>query len=97
MRKARPPRSNLDKKEQITRVKYLCNNDKIVVLKEDKGGAIIVMDKEDYILKMNEHINCSSYKKLNSNPIFRVIKEVRMGIKESNLDEKIEEEVYIFM
>lgn len=71
--KSKRPRSNLDK-EGREALKSIRNNDKIVVLKADKGGATMVLNKEDYIHKMNEHLSCGSYKKVNSNPIPKVMR-----------------------
>jgi hypothetical protein len=46
------------------------------------------MNSEDYKTKMIEHLTLSgSYRKLASNPIARITKEVKKVIKDSNLDE----------
>lgn len=73
MMKAKPPKGNLNKEGQVA-LRSLRNNDKIVVLKADKGGETIILDKDDYIHKMKENLNCDSYRRLNSNPIPKVIK-----------------------
>lgn len=73
MLKSKCPKSNLNK-EGREALRSLRNNDKIVVLKVDKGGATVVLNKEDYIHKMNEHLNCGSYRRVSSNPIPKVIK-----------------------
>ena len=92
MRKAKTPKSNLSKAEQKA-FKSLRNNEKIVVLKADKGGAAVILDKEDYIFKMNEHLNCGSYKKLNKNPIPKIMKEVKKAISESSIDDKLKKKL----
>lgn len=79
MRKAKASKSNLSREEKIS-FRSLRNNDKIVVLKADKGGATMILDKEDYICKMNEHLSCGSYKKLSTNPIPKIMREVKMTI-----------------
>lgn len=87
MRKAKPPKSNLSNKLLLA-LKNLINNDNIIILKVDKGGATIIMDKEDYNLKMRDHLYSNgSYKKLQHNLISRIIKEVKKSINESNLDD----------
>jgi hypothetical protein len=59
-----------------------------VILKADKGGATIVMKIMDYNTKIIEHLTTTrSYKKLDNNPISKVIKEAKKAIKVSNLDE----------
>lgn len=92
MRKAKTPESNLSKEEQRS-FKSLWNNDKIVVLKADKGGATVILDKEDYVCKMNEHLSCGSYKKLSNNPIPKIMKEVKKTISKSNLEEKLKKKL----
>lgn len=47
LRKAKPHRSNLSKHE-FEALKSLNNNKDIVVLKADKGGAAVILNKEDY-------------------------------------------------
>jgi len=68
MRKVKPLRRYLNKYEQIF-LRNLRNNDKIVVLRVDKGGTIVFMDKDNYMLKMNEDLNYGSYINLNTNPM----------------------------
>lgn len=86
MRKDKTSKSNLSKEEQIS-FRLLRNNDKILVLKEDKGGEMVILDKEDYVCKMNEHLYYGSYKKLTNNPIPKIMREVKKKISDSNLDE----------
>jgi hypothetical protein len=87
LRNAKPPKNNISKKDQEA-IKNLRNNENIVILKADKGGATVVMNKTDYNNKMMEHLTTTgSYKKLDNNPISMVIKEVKKAIKVSNLDE----------
>jgi hypothetical protein len=87
LRNAKPPKNNISKKEQEA-IKNLRNNENIAILRADKGGATVVMNKIDYNTKMMEHLTTTgSYKKLDNNPISKVIKEVKKAIKVSNLDE----------
>lgn len=92
MRKAKTPKSNLSKEEERA-FKSLWNNDKILVLKVDKGGATVILDKEYYVCKMNEHLRCGSYKKLSNNPIPKIMKEVKKTILESNLEDKLKKKL----
>lgn len=50
-------------------LKDLQNNPDITIRSADKGGAIVVLDTEYYNRKMTEHLNSSTYKKLESNPV----------------------------
>jgi hypothetical protein len=77
LKKAKPPKSNISKMEHEA-IKNLRNNENIVILKADKGGATVVMNRIDYNTKMIEHLTTTgSYKKLNNNPISKIIKEVK--------------------
>ena len=88
LRKAKPPKSNINNEER-TVLKNLRNDDKLVILKAGKGGATILMNMDDYNKKMIEHLTKSgSYKKLDSNPIKKIIRQVKIDINSSNLDER---------
>lgn len=60
-----------------------------MVFKADKGRLAVVLDKEDYICKMKEHLSCGSYNKISANPIPKIMREVKKAILESNLDDKL--------
>lgn len=70
MRKSRNPRSNLSKDKLIS-LRTLRNNDKIVALKTEKDGVVVVLDNVDYVIKMEDNLDCSSYKKIKYNPMPR--------------------------
>ena len=80
LRKAKIPKNNITKEEQLALRNLKSNND-IVILKADKGGAIVILDKAAYNAKMlNPLTNSGSYKKLNKNPISKIIREVKRTI-----------------
>ena len=84
LRKAKPPKSNLSRSE-FEALKSLNNNKDIVLLKADKGGAAIILNKEDYRKKMLDHLeNSGSYKKLSKNPLKKVSRVVAGAIKSSS-------------
>ena len=92
MRKSKTPKSNL-RKEELLALKALRNNDKILVLNTDKGGATVILDKEDYVCKMNEHLAYGSCKNLSKNPISKIMREVKKIISKSNLEEKLKKKL----
>ena len=60
-------------------------NSNIVILKEDKGGAAVILDKEDYWKKMLDHLNNSgSYRKLDKNPLKKISRSVSLAIRSSS-------------
>ena len=88
LRKAKPPKDNLSRGERAA-LSNLRNNEDIVVLKADKGGATVLLNSKDYVSKMLDHLSSSgSYRKLGSNPIAKILREVKKVIKESSLDDK---------
>ena len=84
LRKAKPPMSNISKPE-FEALKSLKNNQDIVFLNADKGGATVILNKVDYRNKMLDHLlNSGSYKKLNKNPLKKFSKAVALAIKSSS-------------
>ena len=84
LRKAKPPKRNISKDEFLA-LKDLKDNLDIVILKADKGGEIIILDKSDYTNKTIDHLyNNDSYIKLNKNPIKKFNKEILTVINSIN-------------
>jgi len=97
LRKAKPPRRNLNL-EQLKAIKSLRNNNNIVILKADKGGATVIMNHEDYVNKMKDHLyNSSSYKKLEKISISKITRLVKKAIKDTNLDEKLKKHLTLIV
>lgn len=68
---AQKVRENLTKSEKLA-IDQLAKNDSIVVKPADKGGAVVVLNKEKYIEEALRQLNNSDfYKKLSSNPMDR--------------------------
>ena len=73
--------------EEELALKNLRSNEDIVIQKADKGGATVVLDREDYNNKMIDHLTTSgSYTKLSKKPICIVIREVNKAIMNSKFD-----------
>ena len=84
LRKAKPPRKNLNN-EEFSALKSLNQNEDIVVLKVDKGGATVILNKDDYHKKMLDHLhNSGSYKKLPKNPLKKISRTMALAIKYSS-------------
>jgi hypothetical protein len=47
LRRSKPPKSNINKKEHIV-LKNLRSNTKLVILRVDKGGDTVIMNHDDY-------------------------------------------------
>lgn len=84
LRKAKTTRNNFNK-DEFKALKSLNRNQDIVVLKYDKGGAVVILDKVDYREKMLDHLTKSgSYRKLDKNPLKNISKTVALAIKSNN-------------
>ncbi|CAH8868385.1 unnamed protein product [Trichobilharzia szidati] len=63
-------------KQEIEALKHLKNNKDIVITKSDKGNATVVLDKSDYLDKVNTHIQTGPYEEINK-PIDTVMNKVK--------------------
>ena len=62
LRRAKPPKPNITNEEYMA-LKELRKNDQIFILKDDKGGAMVILNKEYYVPKMKSHLDLSGYYK----------------------------------
>ena len=62
------PKSNLTKNEADA-LQQLSQRDDILITKVDKGGAVLIMDVDDYIRDANRQLNNTDfYKKIPNDP-----------------------------
>ena len=86
-------RSNLTKGE-IDSLNELKNRDDIIVTKADKGGAVVIMNVDDYIKEANRQLdNTEFYTKLITNPTTTnydiVNNTIQTFVKEKLLPEQV--------
>ena len=81
LRTARPPQSNLDKGMKKA-LKDLKKDEEIVILPADKGNATVVMDRSEYLTKMNGMLEEDTYKELKRDPTSRVETRITKKLKE---------------
>ena len=67
LRSSHPPKPNLTKAQNIALRELKRDQDRIV-LTADKGVAMVVMDKQDYINKANQLLNQNTYKVIPKDP-----------------------------
>ena len=60
LQKAKLPTDNLSKVERAS-LKNLRDDDAIIILPADKGRATVILNKEDYTRKFNDHIDNGPY------------------------------------
>ena len=95
LRRAKPPKPNITN-EEYKALKELRKKDKVIILKVDKGGAVVILNKKGYLTKMEAHLDLSGcYKKLNKNPLSLIAREVAKTIKGSYIDNDIKKKILI--
>lgn len=69
LRKDKPLQRNISKPD-FKVVKILNNIPNIFILKCDKGGVVVILDREEYHRKILDHLcNSGSYKNNSKNPL----------------------------
>ena len=63
LKKAQTPRSNISK-EEFKAIRELKEDDSRIILTTDKGVALVVLNKEDYIRKAEHLLNQQTYRKI---------------------------------
>ena len=64
----------------------------------DKGSAVVVMDKEDYIKEgLRQLSNHKFYKKLDSDPTSTITREIESTLSEMNENQDIDDETYKYL
>ena len=63
-------------RNQIAALKSLQQNDNIIILPADKGRATVILNKEDYIRKCNEHLENGPYIKIKKDPTSSVVSQI---------------------
>ena len=67
LRSSHPPKPNLTKAQNAA-LRELKRDRDLIVLTADKGVAMVVMDKQDYINKANQLLNQNTYKVISKDP-----------------------------
>ena len=67
LRSSHPPKPNLTK-AQMSALRELKKDRDRIVLTPDKGVAMVVMDRQDYINKANHLLNQNTYKTITKDP-----------------------------
>ena len=67
LRSSHPPKPNLTK-AQNSALRELKRDRNHIVLTADKGVAMVIMDRQDYINKANQLLNQSTYRSITKDP-----------------------------
>ena len=73
-------------RNQIAALKSLQQNDNIIILPADKGRATVILNKEDYIRKCNEHLKNGAYIEIKKDPTNSVVSQItrRLSVLRDN-------------
>ena len=75
------PRNNLTPNERKA-LKELCNNKDIIIKPADKGSAVVIMQREDYLREGYEQLSDPKfYRKLEHEPTADFHKEIRIFLE----------------
>ena len=92
LRHAKPPKPNLSA-QQRKALHNLKDDTNIVIVPADKGRATVILDKQDYTLKMMETLKDDKYSILRRDPTVRIENKIANTLKrirnEGHLDEKL--------
>ena len=97
LRRVHAPKPNLTKQERRGLAQLKKDKDRLVLTAE-KGVAMVVIDKEDYIHKAKELLGQPAYRKLDKDPTNRIkakpIRKLRTIKKETRLEESTYKNMY---
>ena len=93
LKKGKIPKPNLDKDERTALHQLRQDKDRII-LTADKGVAMVVLDKEDYINKAKELLNTPAYKEIPKDPTSKIKAQLITKIRRIKKDRKLDEGTY---
>ena len=97
LRKAKAPKPNIARQESIALSQLRRDKDR-VILTVDKGVAMVVMDREDYINKAKDLLAQLAYRAIPADPTNKIkaqlITKLRRIKKDTNMDEGMYKAVY---
>ena len=76
-------------------MKNLKKDPEIIITPADKGKALVIMDRKEYIKKMEEKLNdTTTYMKIDKDPIMEIKKELASEIQELLKEEIINKNLH---
>ena len=93
LKKAKTPRQNITKEECKTIGELKRDNNRLV-LTADKGVALVVMDKEDYVQKARELLDQPTYRNISSDPTTKYKNKLVNLLKSIKSEGEINEALY---
>ena len=76
LQKAKKPKSNITKRERVV-LKNLKNNKDIIIARADKGHCIVIMDRLEYLQKMETKLSdTTTYVEIHEDPTYKIQEEL---------------------
>ena len=93
LKKTQPTRSNITK-EEFQAIRELKHDDNRIILTADKGVALVVLNKEEYIEKAEHLLNQQTYRKIKKDPTPKQKTKLIKLLKKIKAEGGISEEKY---
>ena len=94
MKQTQPPRSNISW-EEVQALAELKRDSSKVILTADKGVALVIIDKPEYINKAQEHLDDKkTYKEINTDPTSKLKTKLISLLKKIKAEGGIEDQLY---
>ena len=93
LKKVRTPRQNITK-EECKAIEELKRNNNRLILTADKGVALVVMDKEDYVQKAKELLDQPTYRTIPIDPTTKYKNKLVNLLKAIKTEGEIDEALY---
>ena len=93
LKKTHIPRSNISK-EEFQAIRELKEDDSRIILTADKGVAMVVLNKEEYIKKAEHLLNQPTYKKISEDPTSKQKTRLIKLLKNIKAEGVINEDTY---
>ena len=94
LEKAKIPKSNLNP-EEWKALKSLKDDEKVMVLPADKGKCLVVMDREEYLNKMEEKLKDeTTYKRIKKDPTNEIKKALANQLEKIKEEQQIDQRTY---
>ena len=93
LKKGKTPRQNISKEERKAIGELKRNNNRLI-LTVDKGVALVVMDKEDYVQKAKELLDQPTYRTISSDPTIKYKNKLVNLLKAIKTEGEIDDSLY---
>ena len=93
LRKGKAPKPNLNKQERIALAQLKKDHDRVILI-VDRGVALVVLDKEDYINKAKDLLSQQAYKEIPKEPTNKIKVQLITKLRRIKKDSKLDEGTY---